>query len=284
MGLMVLAIAGCAARGRGDRSEGRHHTDADADADTDTDTDTDTDAATPTDTDADTATDAATDTDTDAALPPTSRQIEIVRGHGMLAPEMWPAGGPLEVRIHEAGRPIAGARVSWSITSGDATISGTESFTDAAGLAQIGVRGAWVPPSRSTTRGVVRAAADRAGSVDFIVTSVDTGTAALNPHVELVAPSPRDLGTATPGELRPSAIQARAVPQAGPESGRPIPDVGIRLEGPLATCASPTGITLSGPDGLSSCTVHFSTTPGAGTVTVIVGEVTRFEAIPVRIE
>jgi hypothetical protein len=67
----------------------------------------------------------------------TPHAIEIVSGDGQAAVPGEPAPEPLRVRVTGSdGQPLAGAAVHWSVATGQATLTPTQSTTDARGEAE----------------------------------------------------------------------------------------------------------------------------------------------------
>ena len=67
------------------------------------------------------------------------RTLSLAAGDGQNAPTQSSLPSPLVVEARDNGSPVAGIGITWSVVSGDATLSSPAAATDAAGRAQSGL-------------------------------------------------------------------------------------------------------------------------------------------------
>ena len=105
-----------------------------------------------------------------------TRSIASVSGNNQNAPTRTALASPLIVEARDNGLPAPGIGITWSVVSGDATLSSPTSPTDTAGRAQTGLQIGATPGAI-----VVRAvrADDPASTVDFNVSATFNRTIAL---------------------------------------------------------------------------------------------------------
>jgi hypothetical protein len=94
-----------------------------------------------------------------AALPVS---IEVAAGEGQIGLTGDPINIPPAVLVRDgAGRPFAGAEVTFAVTGGTGTVTGTTSTTDAAGLAEVG---SWIVGSGANSLSATVAGAGITGN------------------------------------------------------------------------------------------------------------------------
>ena len=155
-----------------------------------------------------------------------TRTLVPVNGNSQTGPTGTPASNPLVVEARDNGTPSAGIGLTWSVVSGDATITAAGSPTNASGQAQASVTfGATPGPI------VIRAARTDDATVvaDFTLTSTLTRTLALisgngqSAPTNSALPSPliieaRDNGIATGGIVINWSVVSGAATLATPTS------------------------------------------------------------------
>lgn len=185
--------------------------------------------------------------------------------------------------VDASNRPIPGLAINWSITSGQGTLINTISATDSNGIASTYFLGSAVPGGSSIQQSTVTAGSN-AGSASFFVTTsilrLPNGSAGAPPLVELRRPTqenPVVVGDA--GSVVGGAIQVRVGVQAGPETGRPVANVGVRVyhytdpaTNPSGECNSPNGTILTDSTGTATCDLRLNNITGTNEISIWVGE------------
>ena len=214
-----------------------------------------------------------------------AQRLVMVSGNGQLVAEQALSNVPMVVQALDAsGRPVPNVAINWSITQGQGTLSGSTLTTDSNGLASTSFL--------STTFFTVSmdpeivTASSAYGTVNFYITTVIS--MALQPQVyfSFIAPTPGAMLTGASGSTLPAAVSAQVVVTSGPQSGQPIPNVGLRLVDPNnlagpppATCAgSVGGVILTDKTGTATCNLQITGTPGQYELEDLVAE-TRYSYI-----
>jgi uncharacterized protein (TIGR03437 family) len=192
-----------------------------------------------------------------------SSQVTIANGDGQIVIQNQTSALPLTILVTDtAGVPLPNVPVSFTVTAGAGFISTSQTQTDANGQASTYFTGLQLTVN-STVLPVVINASTQFGSVDFhetiiLISFVDgTGIPQFNIH----APSLESNYTITApqGTPLPGAIEVQMYATGFPQTGQPIPNVGIYLytpgdptTPPPATCK---GSTLSDSNGVAKCTL-----------------------------
>ncbi len=217
----------------------------------------------------------------------TASNIKIVGGTGQIISEQQIAHELMMVEVDDAnGNPLANQKVSFSVTQGSGTIqcsgigdqfpyvpTGTcssDGLTVTANTDQNGRAGVkYLSTSifgQSFAPTVVTAASG-VGSVNFVITTVlvarpNGGGQASLPVAYILKPTQGADGlrvlTGAAGATIPDAIEVQVVAADGPQSGQPIPNVALNVQGsgdaattPSAHCAG--GAVLTDSEGVASC-------------------------------
>jgi len=200
--------------------------------------------------------------------PGTGPGVKAVSGNGQIAFEMWRSDYPLRVKVTDAdGNPVANEKVTWAVTNGIGFLSNLTSTTDQSGIAETSFIGGMVTTGLSFMQTTITATAEE-GTATFtettVLASLSSGGSAVLPVILMETPDPSagrisgKLGTVVKG-----AIAVRAVIAAGPQTGTPVPNVGLFLTsdqdpttGPVPACVG--GTALSDSNGLATCDVIIS--------------------------
>ncbi len=218
--------------------------------------------------------------------------VFIVSGNGQLVKELFQANAPLVVLVKDVnGNPLAGAAVTWTITSGKGTLQKGETVvTDAKGLATNTFLGTAITGNSFLPTTINVSSAQ--GSVNFYIT-----TFASDFQVVLIAPTLENNRTIAgrAGQTIPGAVQIQLNALGGAQSGQPIPNVSVRLvdpdalddpnhpapppSSPVASCIGAGGVALSNAQGYGNCDIKPSGVLGTGYFQVYVGEVKRLQVV-----
>jgi uncharacterized protein (TIGR03437 family) len=218
------------------------------------------------------------------SLPAAGQALEVVSGNGQIVREQFVTVAPMTVRaIDQQNRPVAGVRISWSVTSGQGTLINPNTSTDTNGIASSYFLGSAVPGGTSIQQSTVTAQSSF-GSASFFVTTaivrLPDGGLGAPPLVELVKPTLEastitgDAGTTVFG-----AVIVRVGIQSGPETGRAVANVGVRIynydnpnSSPSGACRSSNGIVLTDSTGTATCDLVLNNRTGETQLAVIAGE------------
>lgn len=218
-----------------------------------------------------------------AAWPAVAQQrIEKVSGDGQLVLLFYSPTQPLVVRAVDAqGNPLAGKSVHWTDVGGISYASPATVNTDANGLAQLQfVAGGTFSAGVGYLPYTVTATTD-IGSVSFSIVSYPfvTGAANYQPLVDFPKPLQGSPITMKAGERVADAVRIVVSTSGanGGSAGLPIPGVGLTVRtanqdpaaGPVASCTG--GTILTGQDGVASCELLATGTPGTTDLTIDVG-------------
>lgn len=212
--------------------------------------------------------------------------ISIVSGNGQLiADQYFSYADPLVVMVRDAaGKPKAGATVSWVVTNGDGIVNPVTSVTDADGKASTMFTGSQMAPGFSWSQSTITATGE-GSSVDFYYTSYPTSLpgGGLAPPPEVIIEKPplteRNF-TGQSGQTLQDAIEVGVFASTGIYTGRPIPNVAVAAStglnpdvGPTVSCGG--SYVLTGAEGRAQCDLLLG---GLGTApfTVSVGVGYRF--------
>ncbi len=212
-----------------------------------------------------------------------AQSLTMVSGNGQVVQEQF-LSAPFVVEAKDAGgHPAAGVAVTWKITSGSGTLVRPVNSTDASGQASVTFLATNVPGGESFFASAVSATA-ASGSVSFVVTTTLTrtqqGSTAAPPLVTLISPSQNNLSvTAASGSTVAGGVVVRVVAQSGPQTGFPVPNVGLRILNnqdptavPPARCNGPNGLVLTDNNGQATCDLLITGIPGKYQLTALVGE------------
>jgi len=220
--------------------------------------------------------------------------IAIVSGNGQVVREFMVSPEPLVVVVRDtSGNPVPSATVDFSITQGQGTLTagsiGSASagggttltmLTDANGQASAVYLATFISPGFSFQQSTVTASSG-GSSVNFTVTTtlatLPSGGFAADPSVTLTKPGEEDKrlqGQA--GQTLTGAIVLSVYVTSGPQSGQPIPGVGVRATtgldptaGPTASCSG--GTVLTDASGLATCDLVLGPKIGTAELQVITG-------------
>lgn len=220
--------------------------------------------------------------------------ISIVSGNGQVVREWMVTPEPMVVEVRDtAGNPVPSARVDFTISQGQGTLTagpiGSASagggatvtmLTDANGQASALMLATLVSPGFSWAQTIVTASS-QGTAVNFTITTtiaqLPGGGMAPDPAVTLVRPPEEDRrleGKA--GQTAVGAIVVRVFANTGPQAGQPIPGVGVRIGtgidpalGPTASCQG--GTVLTDNTGTAVCDVVFGPKIGVADLQVLTG-------------
>jgi uncharacterized protein (TIGR03437 family) len=206
--------------------------------------------------------------------------LQLVSGSGQVVRSQFREERPFVVRaVNAAGQPAAGVPITWTVTPFSAgSLIIPSSQTNAQGEASAGIVGSIDQIGASFARGVVTATAPASGSsvnLPFIV--IPTG--APQPSVTPIRPTQGGSIEGASGAILPGAISVKVVAVGGSSSGSGLPNVGVRVEpvqpssGPTAACNAPAGIVVTGDNGVATCDLILSGTPGTVQMQTWVGEI-----------
>ena len=213
-----------------------------------------------------------------------AQSLSLISGDGQIVLENFRSTAPFVVRATDAqGQPMAGVAITWEVRDAPGGLIGEQTVTDADGYAQAFLVASTIDSGISVVPLRV-AATSPLGEVIFrattAITRVSGGAPAAPPLVEVLKPSLiAPPFTGTPGTLFPGALSVRVTVQSGPQSGDPVPNVGVRvvpvediLAPPAATCGAPGGMAFTGADGVAVCDLVLGSETGAFRVAAYVGE------------
>lgn len=206
--------------------------------------------------------------------------FSIVSGNGQLVREQFQANDLIVVAVKDAqGKPVAGATVNYTITSGVGslqTISGTGSsvgsctandqtavcLTDANGRAGVGFRA--ISTNLQSFASTTVSATYNGSAVNFIETTylgfAQGSGFQPDPTITDIVPTPGEsrVFTVQAGQTLAGALKVQVVATSGPNVGFGIPNVGITATteldptlGPTAKCNLSTA--LSDASGFATC-------------------------------
>src|SRR5438477_2589265 len=119
------------------------------------------------------------------------QSLSIASGNGQIVGEQFLTQAPLVVQAKDAaGRPVAGVAINWSLQpSTGGTIVRPEAVTDADGFARATFLGTTLQPQTSFAQTTVVASSSLGTASFFVTTFLYSGSSAVQPLVELVAPT-----------------------------------------------------------------------------------------------
>ncbi len=213
----------------------------------------------------------------------------IYSGDGQLAIEFSSviSTQPLVVQVLDGkGKPVVGEPVTWTVTSGPLGLGNTQTVTDINGLASTNFGVGSINPGSAFQSGGINASTSY-GSVDFVITvalgKLISGGIAPSPVLELVRPTldTNKVVVVTAGTTTIGAIQVHAAAQAPPQSGAPIPNVGLRVvlsdTGETLTCANGR-VPLTDASGFAKCDLVAPCKLGFSNINIYIGEFGYFPA------
>lgn len=218
-----------------------------------------------------------------AARPAAAQQrIQKISGDGQLVLLFYSPTQPLVVRVVDAsGNAVAGKPVKWTDVGGISYASPSNVTTDSNGFASLQfVAGGTFSAGVGYLPYTVTATTD-IGSASFSIVSYPfvTGAANYQPLVDFPKPLQGAPITLKAGERVADAVRIVVSTSGanGGSAGLPIPGVGLSvrtanqdpLAGPVASCTG--GTILTGADGIASCELQASGTPGTTDLTIDVG-------------
>ena len=212
-----------------------------------------------------------------------AQTLTIFSGNGQVVQEQFRTNVPMVVQAKDAaGNPAAGVSITWKIPANSGTLSGPDLKTDANGLATTNFVATAVTAGLSFIGSTVTASS-AFGTATFVITTAlgaQQGHFLAPPAAYLVNP-PQDklILTAPSGSTIPGGVLVRVGAQAGPGTGLPVPNVGLRIQDnlnpdtpPEATCNGPRGLVLTDKNGLATCDLLVTAVPGTYQLTGVVGE------------
>ncbi|HET6604628.1 MAG TPA: autotransporter domain-containing protein [Xanthomonadaceae bacterium] len=176
--------------------------------------------------------------------------LQIVSGQGQIAP-INSTSEPLVVRYSISGTPTSGAQVTWTLESGQATLSATSTTTDAAGETSITVEF-----GSTAGRVTIRADAPGADPVRFLLTVRDP---AFGGRITLVSGAGQRGAILTRGD-EPIVAEIRA------EDGSPIEGILVHWEVVSGSLVLDAESAITGADGRSSMGFRHGSTAGPSVV------------------
>lgn len=213
-----------------------------------------------------------------------AQSLILLSGNGQVVQEQFLSNLPLVVEAKDAsGHPAPNVAISWKITQGAGTLVRPATATDSNGQASATFLATMVPGGLSFFASTVTATS-ASGSVSFVITTALTrtqnGNTAAPPLVELVHPPQTDLNlTAPSGSTLAGGVVVRVIAQSGPQTGFPVPNVGLRVMDnlnptatPPAACNGPNGLVLTDSTGTGTCDLLITGPPGDTQLTGVVGE------------
>lgn len=209
-----------------------------------------------------------------------AQSLTLVSGNGQVVQEQFISNASMVVQAKDAaGRPASGVAVNWSITQGEGTLNFPSNTTDANGLASTKFLATNVPGGLSFFASTVTAST-AFGSVNFVITTAllrqANGDLAAPPVVQLVTPDQTNLNiTAPSGSTVPGGVVVLVIAVAGPQTGQPVPNVGLRIvnyndptAAAPASCNGPNGLVFTDNTGTGTCDLMVS---GPAVTTQIAG-------------
>jgi uncharacterized protein (TIGR03437 family) len=232
-----------------------------------------------------------------------SSQVQIVSGNGQLFQENTSTaitGVPLTLRVTDTnGNPLPNVPVTWAIAPGTLvtlnylTLNGqlvnTGTQTDANGLVSSDFFASTIPLNLAFEVGAITATTAY-GTATFTETIIHlNGDGSGQPEFDLLAPTSASSFTITAGQGTPlpGAVQVRISVGNFPQTGTPIPGVGLTLQnGADPTQPSPAqcqGSSLSDSNGLASCTLVAACHQGNFPLSIQVGNFRQFQNIDLNV-
>ncbi len=218
--------------------------------------------------------------------------LSIVSGNGQVTLQFFNTTLPLTVQARDAnGNPLANLPLTWAVTQGNGTVVAAPDHTDSKGMASAYFRGD-VLPGYSFSQQTVTVSSS-AGSANFIITTVinrlPSGSIAELPLVELLSPPAENRNlTARSGGTLAAAVKVGVFVQSGPQSGVPIPNIGMRIVDAQDPTATPVAHCLGDPmtnaQGIAQCDLVITGSPGTYLISVEVGEFRITPGIFLKIE
>lgn len=223
-------------------------------------------------------------------LPLVAQSLEVASGNGQIVLEYFRTEQFMQVRARDQfSRPLSGVFVNWSVTAGQGTLTEVSNTTDADGVAKAKFLATAVPGGYSIQQSQVRAESNVGSALFYVTTALSRlpggGGAGALPLVQLVKPSLEETGRTISGDAGSTisgAVVVRVAAQVGPETGNPIPNVGVRIQNtgdpassPAASCRSNNGMVLTDATGTATCDLVLNSVIGQNTFTAIVGEVNQ---------
>ncbi len=109
------------------------------------------------------------------------------------------------------------------------------------------------------------------------------------PLAQLVRPEVRDVGRGRAGSVRSDAVRVMVAQQVGPESGRPIANIGVRIVATKGSSGAPPvecvgGTVLTDATGVVNCALRLGSRTGAASFTVSIGGAIQFQNVRVQID
>ena len=208
-----------------------------------------------------------------------AQSLSIVSGNGQLIATQALSNNPMIVQAKDAsGRPVPNAGVTWAITQGAGTLTGAGATTDANGQASANFLSTSLQLGISFQAATVTASSSY-GSVSFTITTVISS--ALQPIVSIELDSPtldNPTLTAASGSVIPGGVVVRVFAAGGPQSGSPIPNVGVQIVNGIdptmpapASCSGPANTVLTDSSGTATCNVMVSGPAGTTQLRAAVG-------------
>ena len=233
--------------------------------------------------------------------------IQIVSGNGQVIPEFALSAENFVVRVTDTnGQPVANTTVTFSIPAGSGTLippfnttstgsvsctgNSCAAVTDANGLAAVAISSSAVNPGYSFASATMTASTALA-TVNLVFTTVirtDRGNQAAPPLVEVLAPTGRI--TAQAGQPLSGAVKIRLTIQSGPQTGTPVPNVGVRVSsvnnndpnlGPTAVCSG--GTVLTDATGVATCDLITGGRIGTTQIVAYVGSIQQTNPISLTV-
>jgi uncharacterized protein (TIGR03437 family) len=211
----------------------------------------------------------------------TSSQVQIVSGDGQIVQQNTAATYPLVILVTDTnGKPLANVPVTFQLTSGSGFVSSQNTQTDANGNASTTFVGLNLVTNTTFQSNTITASTSF-GSVNFTFTTMNFDTLGNGlPEFLIQQPNLNNNFTITApeGTPVPNAIQIQIIAQAFPDTGKPIPGVGLILSSGLSTPgnllpapATCLGSSNSDASGIAHCTLVAACQLGSQPLSVAVG-------------
>lgn len=223
-------------------------------------------------------------------LPLLAQSLEVASGNGQIVLEYFKTQEFMQVRARDQfSRPLSGVFVNFTVSSGQGSLVDVSNTTDSDGIARAKFLATAVPGGNSIQQSTVRADSNVGSALFYVTTALSRlpggGGAGALPLVQLVKPSLEETGRTISGDAGSTitgAVVVRVAVQVGPETGSPIPNVGVRIQptgdpsfSPAASCRSNNGMVLTDATGTATCDLVLNNVTGQNTITAIVGEVNQ---------
>jgi uncharacterized protein (TIGR03437 family) len=209
-----------------------------------------------------------------------SIQIQMVSGNGQVVeyPYAPVSANPLVVQVIDAqGNPLPNQTVTWSVLSGLAYASSSQSTTDANGLASTTAVGNGSNPGIASSFLSIIEASIPTGSVNFDFTTLGQTLFGTEGGLLVELNNPPQTNRTITGAAGQTIVGAIQV-LVDDFNGNAIANIGLAIstglaagQGPTAACNAPGGTPLTDGTGNVSCDVVLGSLVGQAVITAVVG-------------